>query len=60
MRNPGDQYLVRQATSDSRQHNSNYNKTSCYYKAHYSKDIFWVLGATFDVFKVHFKPFEAI
>ena len=26
-------------------------------KAHYSKDNFWVLGATFDVFKVHFKKF---
>ena len=43
-----------------RQHNSNSNKTSCYHKAHYSKDNFWVLGATFDVFKVHFKPFKAI
>ena len=47
-----------------RQHNSNSNKTSCYHKAHYSKDNFWVfrdnfwvLGTTFDVFKVHFKKF---
>ena len=40
-----------------RQHNSNSNKTSCYHKAHYI-DNFWVLGATFDVFKVvHFKQF---
>ena len=40
-----------------RQHNSNSNKTSCYHKAHYSKDNFWVLGATFDMFNVHFKQF---
>ena len=45
-----------------RQHNSNSNKTSCYHKAHY-KDNFWVLGTTFDmfkVFKVHFKKLKTI
>ena len=40
-----------------RQHNYNSNKSSCYYKAHYIKDNFCVLGATSDVFKVHFKQF---
>ena len=40
-----------EATSDTcRQHNYNSNKTSCYHKAHYSKDNFWVLRATFNVF----------
>ena len=42
-----------------RQHNSNSNKTSCYHKAHYSKDNFPVLGATFDLFKEQ-SAFQAI
>ena len=28
-----------------------------YHKTHYSKDNFWVLGATLDVYKVYLKPF---